>query len=397
MKGSAAMKRISAVLLALILMLTGCSVSGTSSTSTLTPDAIFSGAVQDSSDPPAAMVGLTSQQLVDNIRIGWNLGHALENVLSPGDTSDPDKNETLLGNPPATAKMFEELIDSGVNAVRLPISWQDHIKENGTIAESWLNRVTQVVNYAYDCGMYVIITMYGDGAEGSWLRDAATDHDTVLARYEGIWRQLAEKFGGYNERILFESMSQVDFTGVSDDDSYALFNEINQLFVDTVRSSGGNNRWRHLLIAGYDADIICSADERFSMPSDPEERCILAVHYYIPVTFCIENVQNKWGSNSDQIWMENMISQLRTAFTDKGVPVMITEYGTTGNDVPSRVFFCELLTKLCNDSGIAAFLWDDGSEFDRSEFTWATPGLIEALQKASGSTDYKPEKQKNDA
>ena len=289
------------------------------------------------------------------------------------------------------------LFRSGVNAVRLPISWQDHIGENGSIAESWLNRVTQVADYAYDCGMYVIITMYGDGAEGSWLRTAAADHDSVLDRYASVWRQLADKFGGYNERILFESMNQVDFTGVSDDDSYALLNEINQLFVDTIRSSGKNNRWRHLLIAGYDADIICSVDERFSMPSDPEERCILAVHYYIPVTFCLEAVQDKWGSNSDQIWMENMISQLSTAFTDKGIPAIITEYGTTGSDVPSRVFFCEKLTKLCNDAGIAAFLWDDGSEFDRSNFTWKTPGLIEALKKASGNSDYEPEKQKGNA
>ena len=254
--------------------------------------------------------------------------------------------------------------------------------------------MTQVTNYAYDNGMYVILTMYHDGDDGSWLCGAAEDHDAVLMRYASIWRQIAEHFGSYNERLLFESMNAVDFSGISDDDAYSLLNEINQLFVDTVRNSGAFNPWRHLLIAGFDADIICSIDSRFRMPEDEYERCILSVHYYIPVTFCVDGIQNNWGSNTDQIWMESMISQLRTNFTDKGIPAMITEYGTARNDVPSRVFYCESLTKLCRDAGIAAFLWDDGSEFDRGGFTWSTPGLIEALRKASGSTDYTPEKQK---
>lgn len=385
------MKKL-AMLLAAVMLLTGCSASEKSSSGTLTPDQVFSGGTPDSQTPPSAMVELTSQQLVSNIRIGWNLGLALENYLTPEDTADANSAETLRGNPPATAKLFEELMDSGVNAVRLPITWQDHISEDGTIDEGWLNRVTQVANYAYDSGMYVILTMYHDGDEGSWLRGAEQDKDGTLKRYAAVWSQLAEKFGGYNERILFESMNEVDFSGLSDEESYALLNEINQLFVDTIRNSGGNNPWRHLLIAGYNADIICSIDERFIMPEDPGERCILSVHYYIPVTFCVEGIQDNWGSNTDQIWMESMINQLSANFTEKGIPAMITEYGTSGKDVPSRVFFCEKLTRLCHDKGIAAFLWDDGSEFDRKEFTWATPGLIEGLRRASGNTEYNPEK-----
>ena len=390
------MKKLTALLLTALLIMTGCSGSSESSGS-LTADQVFSGGSSDTNSPPAAMVGLNSQQLVNNIRIGWNLGQALENYLTPGDNADPNSAETLKGNPPATSKLFEGLIDSGVNAVRLPVTWQDHILQNGTIDEGWFNRVKQVVDLAYNSGMYVILTMYHDGSEGSWLRNAAADHDAALSRYANIWRQISEQFSGYNERLLFESMNSVDFTELSDNDSYALLNEINQLFVDTVRASGGNNPWRHLVIAGYNADIICSIDERFEMPEDENDRCILSVHYYIPMIYCIDGIQNKWGSNTDQIWMESIISQLSAAFTEKGIPAMITEYSTAGDDIPSRVFFCEKLTKLCHDAGIATFLWDDGSEFDRNEFTWATPGLIEALRRASGNTDYKPVKQKNPA
>lgn len=385
------MKRISALLSLLLLsalMLTGCSAA--SEKHILDPDQVFSGASSDDDAPPAAMLDITSDQLVSNIRIGWNMGLSLENYLTPDDPESAIATETLRGNAPASAKLFEGLMDSGVNAVRLPITWQDHIDEQGSIEEGWMNRITQVVNYAYDSGMYVILTMYHDGDSGSWLRSAAEDRDKVLARYRRIWQQLAEKFGGYNERILFESMNEVCFPDMSEDDSYALLNEINRIFVDTVRSSGGNNPWRHLLIAGYNADIILSSDSRFQMPDDPSDRCILSVHYYVSAG--LDGAQDSWGSDSDRIMMENMITGLKTAFTDNGIPVIITEYTACGDDIPGRVYFCEMLTKLCRDAGIAAFLWDDGSEFDRNNYIWTTPGLNEALRRASGSTDYTPEK-----
>lgn len=397
------MKRVKLLLLTAVMLLSGCAGNTESRQSgALTPDEVFSGDTPDIEDSgtPASMMNITSQQLVNNIRIGWNLGKGLDCCLTdlyPGvDTSNIEVTETLWGNPPASQKLFESLVDNGINAVRLPITWRDHTDEAGSIDEGWFNRVKQVVDYAYDCGMYVIITMYHDGAEdienGAWLRLAAEDYDGTISRYNYIWRQIAEKFSGYNERVIFESMNEVDFTRISSDESFSLLNRINQEFVDNIRATGGNNPWRHLLIAGYNADITPTCDSRFSMPDDPSGRCILSVHYYIPEIYCKESIQEQWGSISDQVWMESMITLLKTNFTDKGIPAMITEYDAKGGDIPSRVFFCEKLTKLCKSAGIAAFLWDNGGEFDRTEFTWNTPGLIESLKRASSGEDYTPEK-----
>lgn len=396
------MKRVLLLLLTAVMLLVGCDGNNSSKTSgALTPDEVFGGKNQDSGgfDTPASMMQITSQQLVNNIRIGWNLGRGLDCCLT-GIYSSRDTNievtETLWGNPPASQRLFESLVDNGINAVRLPITWRDHMDDDGTVDEGWFNRVKQVVNYAYDCGMYVIITMYHDGAEdidnGAWLRLAAEDYDGTIAKYIYLWRQISEKFSAYNERVLFESMNEVDFTGISSDEAFSLINRINQEFVNTVRGTGGNNPWRHLLIAGYNADITPTCDSRFIMPTDPSERCILSVHYYIPEIYCRETIQDKWGSNSDQIWMESMVSLLKTSFTDKGIPAIITEYDAKGGDIPSRIFFCEKLTRLCRSAGIAAFLWDNGGEFSRSEFTWSTPGLIEALKRASSGEDYTPKK-----
>ncbi|MGN1340602.1 MAG: glycoside hydrolase family 5 protein [Oscillospiraceae bacterium] len=394
-------------LFAALLLFTSCSISTGQSTSTRTPDDIFSGGTPDIEgyEIPSSIMNISSQQLVSNIRIGWNLGNTLDACIADLDGNTlPDAtpptgkvpDETLWGNPPASEQLFRSLVDSGINAVRLPITWRGHIDRDFNIDEDWLNRVQQVVDYAFDCGMYVIITMYHDGAPdddyGAWIRKAPKEYDLTLEHYTHLWEQIAEKFRTYNERLLYESMNEVEFYGTPVDEAYDLLNKLNQAFVDTIRSNGGNNLWRHLVIAGYNADISDSCDPRFIMPEDIMDNCILSVHYYTPVTFCRQSVRNFWGLPSEQQWMTHQIEQLRKNFTDKGIPVMITEYGAKGSDAASRVFFCEMLTKLCHDSGIATFLWDDGSEFDRTAMEWRTPELIVALQRASGNESYTPEK-----
>lgn len=404
------MKRILAFIICAAFLLTGCSSDTSQTSGPLTPDQVFSGGTPDIDiegyERPSSMLMMSSQQLVTNIRIGWNLGHSLECCFSnvAGDTI-PDVapkdwqtiDETFWGNPAVSEKLFWSLTDSGINAVRLPITWREHIDEAGNIEDEWLNRVQQVVDYAYNCGMYVILTVYHDGANDNdaWIRNAIRDYSGTLSRYTNLWSQIAERFRGYNERLLFESMNEVEFLGAGEDRAYEILNNFNQRFVSTVRSNGGNNIYRHLVIAGYGADITDTCDERFRMPSDPGDRTILSVHYYTPKTFCLASIQNYWGNNSEQNWMKSQIESLRTNFVDNGIPVLITEFGAKGSDAASRVFFSEMLTKLCRDNYISTFLWDDGSEFDRTSFTWRTPALIKALKRATSGNTYVPKKLKN--
>lgn len=404
------MKKIAALLLSAALLLTGCSAGDQRSSGPLTPDHVFSGGTPDIDiegyERPSSMLMMSSQQLVTNMRIGWNLGHSLECCFSniAGDTipdvtpKDWQKiDETFWGNPAISEKLFWSLTDNGVNAVRLPITWREHIDEAGNIEEDWLNRVQQVVDYAYNCGMYVIVTVYHDGANDNdaWICNAVKDYNGTLSRYANLWSQISERFRAYNERLLFESMNEVEFIGSGKDRAYEILNNFNQKFVDTVRNNGGNNTYRHLIVAGYGANITDTCDERFKMPNDIAGRTILSVHYYTPKTFCLAPIQNYWGNKSEQEWMEHQINDLRTTFIDNGIPVIITEYGAKGSDAASRVFFSEMLTKLCRDNYISTFLWDDGSEFDRTSFTWHTPELINALKRATSGNSYVPKKPEN--
>lgn len=402
------MKRVLLPLMALFVFLTGCSGNTSQSSGGITPDQVFSGGAVsiDGYEKPSNMIDISSQQLVTNIRIGWNAGRALESCSAdldgdgnvdfvPGAGQVPD--DTFWGNSPLTEKYFKTLADSGINAVRLPITWREHIDPDGSINEAWLNRVQQVVNYAYDSGMYVIITMYHDGASdtdfGAWIRNASTDRNSVMKKYDRIWSQIAERFITYNERLLYESMNSVEFPDMEQDGAYELLNSLNQQFVNTIRMTGGNNLRRHLVISGYGADISETCDERFKMPEDLSNKCILSVHYYIPKTFCMDGIQDNWGSNAEKDWMDSRVELLRTNFVDNGIPVIISEYGApSDSDESSRIYFCEKLTKLCRDNYISTFLWDDGSVLDRKSDEWKEPELLAALRRATSGNAYVPKK-----
>lgn len=391
-----------AVLLSAVMLLSGC---GDDKEEIVENSFARVDETAEADDSPALMVEMTSQQLVSSIRIGWNLGNTLDVCQADRDgdgrvnehVDEGEKvDETLWGNPYATRELFKALVDDGVNAVRIPVTWRDHIDEAGNVDEEWLNRVQQVVDYAYNCGMYVILNIHHDGGGdpdfGAWICHAAEDYEGTISRYKTLWTQIAERFEDYNERLIFESLNEVGFDSLPQNKAYELLNRINQEFVDLIRNSGGNNPRRHLLIAGYWTDIQMTCDSRYIMPSDPENKCILSVHYYTPWTFCTTNIQNEWGTPTEEREMEELIGKLKTTFVDKGIPVIIGEYGTSGNDLDSVIYFCEKLVKMCHDYGIGTFLWDNGEQVDRYKYEWRTNDLLTALDRATSGEEYTPVK-----
>ena len=346
------------------------------------------------------MRDITSQELVAEMVLGWNLGDSLDVCAADRDgdgvvnetPADGIVDETLWGNVRTTKEIFKTLKEQGINAVRIPVTWRDHMGEGPdyTIDKDWMDRVQEVVDYAYDMGMYVIINVHHDGGGdpqfGAWIRDAAGDKKTVMKRYKAVWEQIVERFENYSDYLIFESMNEVGFDTLSDGDAFDLLNEFNQEFVKLIRKSGGNNGKRHLLIAGYWTDIEKSCDNAFKMPKDKENRCILSVHYYTPWEFCTTNMQHTWGTDSDIAVMKGKINLLKQHYIKKGIPIIVGEFGTgLGNETESRILFCSEFVKRCKELGIPAFFWDNGGEFDRVALKWRTDGLLEGMVEASGT------------
>lgn len=351
------------------------------------------------------MRNITSQQLVEDMTFGWNLGNTLDVCQADRDgdgkinehvEAGEKVDETLWGNPKATKELFTSLKKNGVNAVRIPVTWRDHMDSNGNIDREWMDRVQQVVDYAYSQGMYVIINVHHDGGGdpkfGAWIiEESQKDYNTFLKKYKNIWKQIAERFKNYSDYLIFESMNEVGFDTLYNKnkaDAYNLINKINQDFVDIIRATGGNNAKRHLLIAGYYTDIERTCDSLYKMPDDKAGRSILSVHYYTPWDFCTCDRKHTWGTNSEVRQMETLIGKMKKNFVDKGIPVIIGEYAASGSDLSSCIFFIEKLNKLCSDYGIATFIWDSGSQVNRKTYKWRTPQYLEALKRATSGKDY---------
>lgn len=351
------------------------------------------------------MRNITSQQLVEDMTFGWNLGNTLDVCQADRDgdgkinehvEAGEKVDETLWGNPKATKDLFTSLKKNGVNAVRIPVTWRDHMDSNGNIDREWMDRVQQVVDYAYSQGMYVIINVHHDGGGdpkfGAWIiEESQKDYNTFLKKYKNVWKQIAERFKNYSDYLIFESMNEVGFDTLYNKnkaDAYNLINKINQDFVDIIRATGGNNAKRHLLIAGYYTDIERTCDSLYKMPDDKAGRCILSVHYYTPWDFCTCDIKHTWGTNSEVWQMETLIGKMKKNFVDKGIPVIIGEYAASGSDLSSCIFFIEKLNKLCSDYGIATFIWDSGRQVNRKTYKWRTPQYLEALKRATSGKDY---------
>lgn len=351
------------------------------------------------------MRNITSQQLVEDMTFGWNLGNTLDVCQADRDgdgkinehvEAGEKVDETLWGNPKATKELFTSLKKNGVNAVRIPVTWRDHMDSNGNIDREWMDRVQQVVDYAYSQGMYVIINVHHDGGGdpkfGAWIiEESQNDYNTFLKKYKNVWKQIAERFKNYSDYLIFESMNEVGFDTLYNKnkaDAYNLINKINQDFVDIIRATGGNNAKRHLLIAGYYTDIERTCDSLYKMPDDKAGRCILSVHYYTPWDFCTCDRKHTWGTNSEVRQMETLIGKMKKNFVDKGIPVIIGEYAASGSDLSSCIFFIEKLNKLCSDYGIATFIWDSGRQVNRKTYKWRTPQYLEALKRATSGKDY---------
>ena len=193
--------------------------------------------------------------------------------------------------------MIQSMKDAGFDTLRIPVAWTNAMDfENGdyTIGEHYLDRVEEIINYALDAGMYVIVNDHWDG--GWWGKfGSATQEirDAAMEMYISMWTQIAERYKDYPEQLIFESANEElgdrlndkdlcpDSGTLSKNECYEMTNKINQTFVDTIRSTGGNNKDRFLLIAGYNTDIVHTCDDRFVMPTDTaKNKLLISVHYY---------------------------------------------------------------------------------------------------------------------
>ncbi|MBQ9119825.1 MAG: glycoside hydrolase family 5 protein [Lachnospiraceae bacterium] len=326
----------------------------------------------------------SAQEFVESMGIGWNLGNSLDSVDCHSIFNELEY-EMGWGNVRTKQKLIQMIKADGIDTIRIPVSWKNHVgaAPDYKISEKWLNRVTEIVDWCVEEDMYIILNMHH---EDEWITTASTDYDAVMERYTAIWTQLAEHFGNYSNKLIFESMNEIGFDDLGTQKGCELLNKMNAEFVKLIRNSGKNNADRYLLLAGYWTDIDRSC-EGIVMPED--DKVILSVHYYSPAQFAIAEkgtswgYRETWGTEEDFTYLKGQMEKLKTNFLDKGIPVIVGEYGCTrkDKDPASRLLWLASVAEYCIDYGICPVLWDNGEEIDRINFVWRTEGLAEALRK----------------
>ena len=305
-----------------------------------------------------------TKRFVKQLGPGFNLGNTLDTHDLHFETKNPSDFETYWGNPVTTREMIQDIKAAGFNVLRVPVTWYEHMDENGMIDEVWLHRVQQVVDYGLQAGMYVIINSHHD----SWYTPVDEHLPKARENMNRLWSQIAERFKEYDQRLLFESMNEPRLIGKKEEwgegtpRSRQIINELNETFVETVRASGGQNVNRYLILPTYCArtDEVILKD--FRLPKG--NKLILSIHLYLPYEFCL-NIKGTSKFNQkdfmDTEEIDKVFKDLNRLFVSKGVPVIITEFSAVDKkNEQQRIAWACYIREQAEKLGIAYVWWDAG-------------------------------------
>ncbi|WP_205513601.1 cellulase family glycosylhydrolase [Longitalea arenae] len=342
----------------------------------------------------------TAVQLAAKFKLGWNIGNTLEAI----------GGETAWGNPQITESYVKAVKQLGFTAIRIPCAWDIHLDNKATahIDQNWMNRVKEVVGYCVNNGMYVMLNIHWDGG---WLENniSKLKHDSVNAKQKALWEQIATTMRDFDEHLMFASANE---PAADNAEKMAVLASYHQTFVNAVRATGGKNSHRVLIVQGPNTNATLTAELMNTLPKDPTaNRLMVEVHNYTPSQFCILNEDVSWGKMA-YYWGKGYHStietdrnatygeedahiadynKLKTKFVDKGIPVIMGEYGAYRRDnsahVPKELalhnasvdYWITFTTKEALAHGVKPFWWDTGGALDRRTNTVKDQRTIDAL------------------
>lgn len=352
-----------------------------------------------------------AMEFVKNMKAGWNLGNTLDAHSGSGNAGLT--SEQSWGNPATTKEIITEVKNAGFETIRIPVTWHNHLeREEGsdtfTISSEWLDRVQEVVDYAYDNEMYIILNIHHDTVEDAYYPDSA-HYDQSENYIRTVWETVADRFRDYDQHLIFESMNEPRLVGNSYEwnfqesakeckDSADCINKLNQVFVDTVRASGGNNAGRYLMVPGYAASLAGVTTDLFVLPTDSvENKLIVSTHAYTPYNFALQSQSESGATDSfpaddgpGKSDIDYLVNSLYRKFVSQGIPVVMGEYGARNknNNLQDRVNYYAYYVAAARAKGITCCVWDNGAFagdgelfgiLNRRKCEWAYPEVVKAI------------------
>lgn len=384
------------------LALMGCSSGSASPSPAPAPTPAPSASPSPTPSPTPAPSGIVQQ-----MSPGWNLGNTLE-AIGTGPVPRTTSQEGAWGNPAVTQALMNAVRDAGFKSVRIPVSWAQYADSGNNISPFWLDRVAEVVGYARNAGLYVVINVHWDGG---WMQPTYADQVAVNARITKFWTQIGNRLKDTDDRVMFAGTNEVMVTDVFSAptaENCAVQNSFNQAFVNAVRATGGTNATRYLVVQGYNTNIDYTISCNATLPTDSAaSRLMMEVHYYDPYDFTLNTGSSIWqwgsiatnpgatGTWANEAYTDAQFQKIKVNFVDKRVPVILGEYAAslrTEFDPTGvyRNYWDKYVTGSAYRHGLVPVYWDNGYTdnhqsglFNRGTATPAYPVTIGEIVNAA--------------
>jgi len=349
----------------------------------------------------------TAWQLAEKMKVGMgtNIGNTMESPI-----------EAEWVNSKITDSYIKFLKVQGFTAVRLPVGWVwTHLSDESKmkIDTEWLKRVKEVVKLCVDNEMYVMLNTHGD--EG-WLENSVNpaSQEVINQKLKALWEQIATEMRDFDEHLLFAGTNEPK---ADTPEQMAILNGYHETFIKAVRSTGGKNSYRVLVVQGAHTDPNKTADLMTTMPKDEiPNKLMVEVHDYTPPTFTLLNDGDASWGNAIYYWgagnlstiepdrnatgeqeslIDTEMQRMKENFVDKGIPVILGEYAswrrtaaTNANYLPldlvkhnqSVEYWAKYVTKQAKANGILPFWWEIGFLFDRKDNVVKDQALFDAIK-----------------
>ena len=336
---------------------------------------------------------LTAFEITEAMQIGWNLGNTLDAYMSDAKQQPLEsyglEAETCWGNPKTTPELIAAVKAKGFNTIRVPVTWFQHVdKNNGyKIDEAWLARVKEIVDYCYEQDMYVILNLHHEEPYVN-RSTLGADYEELTGYVSSLWKQIAETFKDYDQRLVFETMNEPRAKGTDHEwwgptkEETDTINKINADALEVIRGTGNdNNDTRLVMMPGYCASSDTSMMSKIVVPDD--EYVAVSVHAYSPYNFTM-NAEVKDHSTFTTAYateLTSILDGIRKTFGDKDIPVVLGEFSASNyGNTEARVEWAKAYISQTKEMGIPCVLWDNNVEknnggeahgyINRSNLTW---------------------------
>ena len=342
---------------------------------------------------------IRAKKVMDEMGFGWNLGNTFD-AWSGNKQDQGLGTETIWGVTKTTEEIIKGLVKKGIKTIRIPVTWHNHlIDENYTIDPEWMKRVKTVVDWSIENGLYVILNTHHDNSENEDikygqgyypLRNDMVESEKFLYN---VFKQISTAFNnGYDHHLIFEGLNEPRLIGTEFEWNYkkgeplceeanSVLNEYLKLIVRAIRTSGGNNEKRFIMVTPLAAAYSSAINQDFIFPGDSaynptNPKILLSVHMYLPYNFAMNSdmsyvtFEESYGNE-----LYSDFKNLYETFVLKGHNVIIGEMGVTNkNNTEERVKWAKFYIEASRRFNIPCVVWDN-EYFDNSKSSGETFGL----------------------